>query len=233
MKENLIILAIETSTDACSVALLHNGKISAKHEVEPKGHVHTILHKVDELFADEGLSLNDCDVITFGRGPGSFTGLRIAASVTQAFAFGAELPVIPLSSLQVLAQTTFDELDCDEKYVLVAIDARKQEVYWACYHVKAGLLTPIIDEQLSRPDEVALPPGVLGNCCYVAGNAWRVYQEALQAVYQQCKKPELLIEYPEASSMLRLAKHAFLKGEAVTAEQALPIYLRDRVVDTK
>ena len=141
------ILALDTATEACSAALLSgDGSVYERHDIAPRRHAELILPMVDGILTEAGLGLNDLDAIAFGRGPGAFTGVRIAAGVTQGLALGAGLPVIPVSSLAALAQPALGKA----AIVLPAIDARMGEVYWAAYESdQDGLVTALAGEQVA------------------------------------------------------------------------------------
>lgn len=215
------LLALETATEACSAALLIEGDIIERFQLSPRGHSQLILPMVDELLAEAGLSINQVDGIAFGRGPGAFTGLRIAVGVTQGIAFAADLPVVPVSTLAALAQ------DCETDRVLVAIDARMDEVYWGAYQRNPeGMMVIEGEEHVLPPDRVPLPDG---DSWYGAGTGWGSYQDILMdrcglMVFETDSR-----RLPRASGIARLGEAYFLQGEALSAEQALPVYLRDQV----
>src|SRR5688572_16016384 len=145
------ILAIETATEACSVALLHGGKTLQRFEHRPQAQADLVLPMIEAVLSEAGLKTQDLDAIAYGRGPGSFTGLRIAAAVTQGIAVATGLPVIPVSTLAVIAQGVY-RVHGREK-VIAAIDARMQEIYWGYYRLQNGLMTAVGDEQVSPPDK--------------------------------------------------------------------------------
>ena len=122
------ILALDTATENCSVALLVNDRVYVRREVAPRDHTKKILPMVDEVLKEAGLSLNELDALAFGRGPGSFTGVRIGIGIAQGLAFGAELPMIGISTLQAMAQGSYRNMRAT--HVACAIDARMSEVYW-------------------------------------------------------------------------------------------------------
>ena len=223
------LLALDTSTDACSAALLVGTEIREDFKLAPREHAKLILPMVDALLAEAGLSLSQLDAIAFGRGPGSFTGLRIAAGVAQGLAFGANLPVLPISTLAALAQGAYTDLGATR--VLAALDARMSEVYWGVYQINnAGVMELHGAEQVCAPGEVVLP---LGGEWLGAGSGWKEYGAALR---ERCGTlvctvmPERL---PRAKDIALLGVTASQRGLAVSAEQAMPVYLRNQVAWAK
>ncbi len=219
------ILAIETATEACSAALYIDGEISERYKVAPRQHAELILPMMDQLLAEAELKLSQLDALAFGRGPGSFTGVRIATGVIQGAAFGAELPVVPVSTLAALAQGYFRIKGA--RRILPAFDARMQEIYWAAYEVTADdLATRVGVEQVASPGLVVLPEG--NDWCGV-GTGWATYREILtQRMGHHLKAVEgdLLCS---AQDVALLAMRGYGAGEAVAAEDALPVYLRNQV----
>jgi tRNA threonylcarbamoyladenosine biosynthesis protein TsaB len=220
------LLAIETATDACSAALWVDGVLTTRHEVAPREHTRLILPMMDALLAEAGLRLSDLDALAFGRGPGAFTGVRIAAAVIQGSAFAADLPVVPVSTLAALAQ---QGIDAGSRRVLAALDARMDEVYWGAFQADdQGLAVPVGAEQVIAPDAVPIPEG---EGWRGVGSGWAAYEDALRARLGECVSdidPEAL---PAAAEVARLAVRDFNAGLAVPAEQALPVYLRDKVAE--
>lgn len=215
------ILAIDTSSNACSVALLIDDQVKALHEVAPMQQTQKILPMIDALLRDSYMSLNQLDALAFGCGPGSFTGVRIATSVMQGIGFAMNLPLIPISSLAALAQAAYEELGW--KRLLVGVDARIQEVYWGAYQVNdQGLVELVGKELVCPPEEVILPAN--GDWCGV-GSAWDVYRTQIPCNPLQIDASRL----PMATAILTLAKPKFINNDRVSAEQALPTYLRDEV----
>jgi len=219
------LLAIETATDACSAALSIDGEIRERFEIAPRAHTELILPMIDALMAEAGLAVAQLDAMAFGRGPGAFTGVRIAVGVAQGIAFGADLPVVPVSTLAALAQ------GADNNNVLAALDARMDEVYWGAYQRNdAGLMELVGEECVSAPGDVPLPAGE--DWCGV-GIGWSAYADILS---EHCAK-QLSAKsaswdgacFPHASDVAPLAVAGFGAGQAVCAEQALPVYLRDKV----
>ena len=222
------LLAIETATDACSVALYLDGELSEDFRLAPREHTRLILPMAEGLLQQAGLLPADLDALAFGRGPGAFTGVRIATSVVQGLAFALDLPVVPVSTLAALAQGAWrchgwEQLAC-------AMDARMDEVYWGTYRIRAGEAALLGNEQVCPPDQVpALPdPAWCG-----VGNAWQVYAEALQARQTQGLAALDITAMPHARDVATLAVAACARGETVTAAEALPVYLRDQVVQKK
>ncbi|MFP5344745.1 MAG: tRNA (adenosine(37)-N6)-threonylcarbamoyltransferase complex dimerization subunit type 1 TsaB [Gammaproteobacteria bacterium] len=219
------ILAVETSGAACSAALLIDDIIEERFEIAPQQHTALILPMVDSLLQQAGLKLVELDALAFGCGPGSFTGVRIAASVVQGLAFGASLPVIPVSSLAALAQGAHRAYGAAS--VLTAADARMNEVYWAAYQInQAGFMSLQGDEQVCTPATVPVPEqGVwLG-----AGSGWQSYGALLEARMDGRLSGVNANCYPQARDVARLAQGAYAQGAAVSAEHALPVYLRNEV----
>lgn len=174
------------------------------------------------------LKSTQLDALAFGRGPGSFTGLRLAAGVAQGIALAADLPVIPVSTLAVIAQTTFRKHG--EPKVLVAVDARMREIYWSEFEVNsAGLMLPVQEERVSGVDSVSLRASVL----FGAGSGFRAFPDELQAHLQLHLKDYDETVWPRAEDLLPLAEYSFLSGEYVSAAEAVPIYIRDDVAHKK
>lgn len=221
-------LALDTSTEACSVALALDGQILALDEVCPQQHSKRILPMVQQLLADAGVSLYQLDGIIFGRGPGSFTGVRIGVSVAQGLAFGADLPVFGVSTLAAMAQAAAVQQNATE--VIAAIDARMAEVYIAAYTLdEAGLMQAITPEIAAKP---AALPEVLTSLSFTSqllgvGTGWQTYPQALQQLAPALIADSIL--YPSAQFMLPFASRAWQQQLFVSAEQAEPVYVRDEV----
>ncbi|WP_027896415.1 tRNA (adenosine(37)-N6)-threonylcarbamoyltransferase complex dimerization subunit type 1 TsaB [Zestomonas thermotolerans] len=220
------LLALDTATEACSVALLHEGRVLSHYEVIPRLHAQRLLPMVKALLAEAGVGLSALDAIAFGRGPGAFTGVRIAIGVVQGLAFGLERPVLPVSNLAALAQRALRERGVQQ--VAAAIDARMDEVYWGCYQAEAGEMRLLGAEAVLPPERAALPRGAAGDW-FGAGTGWGSYAARL-AVSVTGQDGSLL---PHAEDVLALAGFAWARGEAVSAEQAQPVYLRDQVATPK
>lgn len=219
------LLALDTATEACSVALLHDGKVLSHYEVIPRLHAQRLLPMIKAIMAEAGLGMSALDAIAFGRGPGAFTGVRIAIGVVQGLAFGLERPVLPVSNLAGLAQRALREHDAHQ--VAAAIDARMDEVYWGCYREVAGEMRLFGAEAVLPPEQVALPSDASGNW-FGAGTGWG-YAERLP-VKVVAHDASML---PHAQDLLSLATFAWQRGEAIIADDAQPVYLRDKVATPK
>ena len=219
------LLALDTATEACSVALLHDGKVTSHYEVIPRLHAQKLLPMIKDLLAEAGVELSAVEAIAFGRGPGAFTGVRIAIGVVQGLAFALERPVLPISNLAVLAQRAHREHGATQ--VVSAIDARMDEVYWGCYREQAGEMRLQGVEAVLPPEAAALPGDASGDW-FGAGTGWG-YAERLNV------KPTALDAgmLPHAEDLLTLARFAWARGEAIRADDAQPVYLRDKVAATR
>jgi tRNA threonylcarbamoyladenosine biosynthesis protein TsaB len=221
------ILAIETATEACSAALLDDGAILERFEVAPQGHARLILPMLESLLAEAGLALGQLDALAFGRGPGSFTGVRIATGVVQGIAFGADLPVVPVSSLAAMAQGLADGEAAQR--ILCAFDARMGQVYWGAYEIEAdGLVCLAGKECVCNPDAV---PVVTAGPWVGAGSGWASYGERIACHLREDLAAQFPEAMPHAMGVARLALQAFMQGRVVAADQAQPVYLRDQVAE--
>ncbi|BAV33460.1 glycoprotease [Sulfuricaulis limicola] len=214
------ILALDTSTEACSVAILTDGAVAERFEYGNQ-HSERLLAMVDGLLAETGLALTQFDAIAFGRGPGSFTGLRIGAGVAQGLAFGVDIPVTPISSLAALAQGV------DAPRVLAAFDARMNQVYSAAYaRNPQGIVELVGAESVAVPSEVPLPGG---NGWIGAGNGWDQYHAVLLEHLKEHVSNWHEQAYPHARDVGRLGAATVQAGKAISAELALPVYVRDDI----
>ncbi len=223
------ILAIDTATEACSAALYIDGEIKTYYQLAPRQHSRLILKMIDDLLREAGLSITQIDAIAFGRGPGSFMGLRIAAGVVQGIAFAHDIPVIQISTLKAIAQRACQQTQY--KDILVAIDARMDEVYWAVYSLTEQQWQLTGEEQVISPDKVQLPKTLLQqNKTWIgAGTGWASYADRLLAnatVTVQQTLPDCL---PSAEVIATLAVPEFNAGNTIIAAEAIPVYLRNDV----
>ncbi|MCF5914026.1 tRNA (adenosine(37)-N6)-threonylcarbamoyltransferase complex dimerization subunit type 1 TsaB [Aeromonas veronii] len=221
----LKILAVDTATEACSAALLVGDKLFSRWEEAPRDHTRKILPMVQAVLEDAGISLSDLDAIAFGRGPGSFTGVRIGISVAQGLAFGAGVPLIGISTLAAMAQGAY-RLDGTEQ-VLTAIDARMNEVYFGRYELIDGRMQLVGDEVVSDPVALVDVRGKLAGLVTCVGTGFETYGETLSGLADELAVSQ--VRFPAAEDMLPLARAAWLAGEAVPVELATPVYLRDKV----
>ncbi|MEX0900471.1 MAG: tRNA (adenosine(37)-N6)-threonylcarbamoyltransferase complex dimerization subunit type 1 TsaB [Gammaproteobacteria bacterium] len=213
------LLALETATEALSVAVLIDDTVHAHHEVAPRRHGELLLPTIEQLLAAASLKLTDLDAIAFGRGPGAFTGVRIAIAAAQGLAYGAGLKVVPVSTLAALAQ---DALNAGEKRVIAAIDARMGEVYAACYTADAdGLAERTGEEWLGKAAEFTAPRGAW----FGAGTGFGAYRDDFKVEISDVDPTAL----PNAAAIARLAAREVEAGRAIDPENAMPVYLRDKV----
>jgi tRNA threonylcarbamoyladenosine biosynthesis protein TsaB len=221
------LLGLDTAGARCSVALLLDGMLTELDAPAERVQAESVLPMVEKLLGDAGLELSALDAIAFGRGPGAFTGLRVATSVAQGLAYGASVPVVPVSDLAALAAAAVRVHQAGR--ILACLDARMHEVYWCAYEVQGGELLPLCEEALSPPAELTAPSG---GAWFGAGPGWGAYAEALMARVPQLtgSDPALL---PTAGDIARLGEIAFRKGHRLPPEQALPVYLRDKVATPK
>jgi tRNA threonylcarbamoyladenosine biosynthesis protein TsaB len=216
------LLAFDTSTHVCSVALSYNGQITTLHERLERQQAARILPMIDQLLTQSALQLSQLDGIAFSCGPGSFTGIRLAASIAQGLAYGAGLFVMPVSSFQVLAQGAYAASKAQN--ILVAANAHLGEIYWGVYQADPeGFMTAFAPDRRCKPEDIDLPPGYswLG-----IGDGWQTYPEVLQ---QRAVHLAQIMEfpYPHAKDLLYVAEKQFLGGGYLPADQALPNYLYD------
>jgi tRNA threonylcarbamoyladenosine biosynthesis protein TsaB len=218
------LLAIETASEACSVAVLCGDDTIERYRLAARGHAELILPWVGEVLAEAGVPLGELDAIAFSRGPGSFTSLRIGIGVVQGLAWGAGLPVVPVSSLQAAAQAA---VGADVAAAVVAMDARMGQVYCGTFVADSGgVMQAAGEETVCDPGEVRRP---LVEGFSAIGNGWDRY-EALARLAAQFVSVHAEVG-PRAASVADLARHWLQDNEALPAEMAQPVYLRDRVAE--
>ncbi|MEW5056587.1 MAG: tRNA (adenosine(37)-N6)-threonylcarbamoyltransferase complex dimerization subunit type 1 TsaB [Cycloclasticus sp.] len=222
------ILAIETATEACSAALLIDGEVIERFQVAPREHGNLILPMVDELIQEAGLSLAQMDALAFGRGPGSFTGVRMATGVIQGLAFSADLPVAAVSTLAAVAQQVAAE--AAGKTIYSALDARMGEVYWCEYRQHNGYVQAVSDERVIAPNKLQVESA---GAAIGIGHGWDTYGEELRKRVQAEQLNLLPKALPRAREVALLALKMVESGQIVSAENALPVYLRDNVAKKK
>ncbi len=235
------ILAIDTATEACSVALNTGNDIVSRFEICPQQHSQRLLPMLDEVLKDAGLVLADLDLLAFGRGPGSFTGVRIATGMIQGLALGSGLKVAGVSTLEAMAQQALTAKQTKAKqtetkqasWVVCATDARMGEVYFAIYKSENGSLEEVVAEQVCPPeiavahinDTIVSNEEAMGEFEPV-GTGWQAYP-ALQALLPEGH--EVSIQFPDAVYMLPLAEQRAQEGDVQVASDVKPVYLRDKV----
>lgn len=220
------ILAIDTATEACSVAILDQGKTYALFELCQREHTQRILPLVQQVLANAQLTLSQLDALAFGRGPGSFTGVRIGIGIAQGLALGANLPMLGVSTLQTMAQGAWRK--SGSQRVLAAIDARMGEVYWGQFERQQdGTWLESEEEAVLMPQQaLARALDLQGNWAYV-GTGWQTYPDLVSGSSLNLTDGKMLL--PHAEDMLPLALQAWQKGLSVSVENAEPSYLRNEV----
>jgi tRNA threonylcarbamoyladenosine biosynthesis protein TsaB len=217
------IFGIETSTQACSVALYLDGSVHADHRIIPRQHNQRVLAMADALMAAAGIQPGAVDAVAFGRGPGSFTGVRIAAGVAQGMALGLDVPVIGISTLEVLAATALT-MDPDAPGAVCALRSRAHEFYLGIFAGPANMPRSLAAECEMVPAALALPPEVTPQWMF-CGDAVASLETALASWlgYAVRTYPELL---PNASALVQLAATRVARGEGLDASNAIPVYLK-------
>jgi tRNA threonylcarbamoyladenosine biosynthesis protein TsaB len=220
------LLALDTSTELCSAALWLDGALITREASRERGHSELILPMIEELLQEAGVGLVQLDAIAFGRGPGAFTGVRLAAGVAQGLAFAVDLPLLPISDLRALAAQAL-LLAGAPRRALICQDARMDEVYWGCFERPGEAVSALGAEAVAAPGKVMLPQAWDGAAVSGAGSGFAAYAARLAAVAGQLTAvfPELR---PRAREIARLAADDGL-ASAIPAEQAQPVYLRDDV----
>ncbi len=220
------ILVLDTATEACSAALWIDGEISERFDICPREHTQRILPMVDSLLADAGIGLTQLDALAYGRGPGSFTGVRIGIGIAQGLALGAGLPMMGISTLAALAQGAWRRTGIDR--VLCAIDARMGEVYWAQYRRAGdGGWLGEESEKVIKPGQLAAIAGELTGAWAYAGTGWETYPALIGHDDIVLTAGDTLL--PAARDMLPLAVRRWAEGGAQAVELAVPTYLRNEV----
>ncbi|RDS82444.1 tRNA (adenosine(37)-N6)-threonylcarbamoyltransferase complex dimerization subunit type 1 TsaB [Dyella psychrodurans] len=220
------LLAIETATEACSVALVHGETVIARTELAPRRQAERVLPMADELLAEAGIGKHALDGIAVGRGPGAFTGVRLAVSLAQGMAMALGVPVVTVSSLAALAL----EAPEDDADILAVIDARMGEIYAASYRRDGGGgLIALDEERVCKAESLVLPQAAAWR---VVGTGWATYAETLRSKLDGSLRSADGACYPQARHVATLAVTEFKAGRAQAPELALPVYLRDKVALT-
>ena len=220
------LLAIDTVTEMCSVALLVDDEVTMDAKLVQQSHTDVILPMIDQLLAASAVPFTAVDAIAFTRGPGSFTGLRIGAGITQGLALAYDMPVIPVSSLAALAQGAWRQEQATQ--VLACIDARRHEVYWACFQLQLDLMVCIGEEKVSAAGQVKTPET---EKWFGVGSGFASYYDELSSNEMVTLSSHVADRFPLAQDILPFAIQAMNNKEYVDASAALPVYLRDNVVN--
>jgi tRNA threonylcarbamoyladenosine biosynthesis protein TsaB len=214
------LVALETSTEYCSVALWQDGIVSKRCELVGQKHSEVLMAMLDALLKDAGLGIKDVNGIAFGKGPGSFTGVRIACGVAQGLALGADIKVVGVCTLQALAEAS------GKDKVIAALDARMGELYLAAYEKRNGAWVTVIEPCLCKPGDA---PQVAGDNWFGAGSGYSIDDAALSQHYGKQLIGVNAQAVPQAGAVAQIAAIEFARGNAVDAALALPLYLRDKV----
>lgn len=220
------ILAIDTATEACSVSLALGGRQLDRYVELERGHAEQVLPMVRELLAEGGVTLRSLDAIAFGRGPGGFTGVRLAASVAQGLAYGAGIGVVPVSDLAAIAERVFIERAAIDR-VLVVNDARMREVYWCAFR-RGDAPVPLGPERVGAESSVELPDPAAPWIAAGRGLA------AWPALAERCRAAGAAVipdRLPRAAEVLSLARREVAAGRILPPGDALPVYVRDNVAE--
>lgn len=215
------ILAIETSTELASAALLVDDQIYVRELSGVQTHSQGILPALQSLLSQAGIALSDCDVLAYGCGPGAFTGIRTACGIVQGLAYGAELNVVPVVSLHAMAMAAFSQANADN--VVCVLDARMSEVYWAQYRFVGGVCEEVSAPILAKAEDIS-PRADLGSPCFVLGNG-----VVLPSQFIQFSSIPMM---PHAKQVAELAKLGLASGQDVSSELAQPLYLRNKIALT-
>ncbi len=216
------LLALDTATEACSAALLTDAGLAVRRAVLGRGHAEHLLPMANELLIEAGLELAELDALAVGRGPGAFTGVRIAVSLAQGLALGAGLRVVPVSDLWALGASALEKTPAPA--ALACLDARMGEVYWGLVVARPGGVTELLAEGLAAPEAVPAPPG--GERLVGAGHGWSAYPVLGARLAPTVIHAELL---PDAGTIARLGATEWRAGRAVPPTQLEPVYLRNDV----
>lgn len=233
------LLAFDTATDVCAVALIHGDALIERSEPVGQTHSERVLPMAQQLLADAGLSLAQLDAVAFGAGPGSFTGLRIACGVAQGLAYGIDRPVVPVGNLAALAFNAA-QAQSRARRIVAAIDARMNEVYWAMYEVTGEpqwplreRIAPTLSPAAALAERLAEHRAAAGEPDHavdtLAGEAFALFAHALDALPAAHRLPQVRAS---AAAIAQLGRQAFARGDAVAPALAAPLYVRDRVAQT-
>ncbi|MFD2229191.1 tRNA (adenosine(37)-N6)-threonylcarbamoyltransferase complex dimerization subunit type 1 TsaB [Alkalimarinus sediminis] len=226
------ILGLDTSSEGCSAALIKDGQVTSVYEVVPRDHTRKIIPMIQQVLKDSDTKPEQLDAIAFGRGPGSFTGLRIAAGVTQGLAYGLDVKVIPVSTLEAMALEAF-VLEGHQR-VATAIDARMDEVYWGAFKVTESGVVALQSERVCKPEQVSLAEDDASDSSFAGvGSGWLFGKRMPEKVQTLVSIGDQALT-AKAEYIVRIADSKYreangVSDEIVSAEQAIPVYLRDTV----
>ncbi|WP_106477503.1 tRNA (adenosine(37)-N6)-threonylcarbamoyltransferase complex dimerization subunit type 1 TsaB [Phytohalomonas tamaricis] len=220
------LLALDASSTACSVALWQDGKVTGAFEYAPREHTRRLMPMIDDVLAEADVSLAELDALAYGRGPGSFTGIRIAAGTAQGLAYGLERPLIPVSTLQAMALGTHRQHGA--QLVIPAFDARMSELYICAYRCENDQVTALMDEQVIAPEAFILPSACEGERFMGVGSGWMLASSLSQTIRDAVSR-SLPEQEPDAADIVRLAAAMFAAGGGLAPHEAIPVYLRDKV----
>lgn len=226
------ILALDTSTEVCSVALQVGDEVLTHFDDSGRKNTDIILPMIDELMAQAELKPQQLDGLSFARGPGSFTGVRVATGIAQGIAYAADLPVAPISTLAMLAYAA--HMPTQQSQIYAINDARMGEVYAGAYEIRAdGEVIPTVAERVCKPADIAYPHSSDDLIGLIVGTGWAAYADELKTGLssEQWQVDETI--KPDAQYLLPMAQRIFNARAGVSAEKALPVYLRDNVAKKK
>jgi len=219
----LTVLSLDTTTPACSVALCRGDETFFRFQLASREHTGLLLPMIDDVLSEGGVSLSELDALAFTHGPGSFTGIRIGFGVVQGLAFGANLPVVPVSSLEVLAFTAIRKLEItDNCQIMPMFDARMDELYWSQFEWQDNQLIRLCQDSLSAPESIECLPSTLP--LYGVGDGWHLHDRiGLKAHFLEHSM------MPDARDILTVAMPDILRGQVSAIDDVQPLYLRDKV----
>ncbi len=222
------LLALDTATECCSVALWHEGRVCERSELAPRRHAELVLPMTEAVLSEAGITRADIDAIAVGRGPGAFTGVRLGVALAQGLALALDVPVVPVSSLAALAQQAASE---GPDLILAVIDARMDEVYAGWFRRSADGVLPVSGEEVACPPEAVTMPDA-GASWQVIGSGWASHAVRLETAIGQPPVRALPERWPQARDIAILGRAGLEAGRAVPPERALPVYLRNKVAQT-
>ncbi len=223
------LLALDASSSACSVALWMDGDVMGRVEHAPRGHTRRLMPMIDALLAEAGIARESIDALAYGHGPGSFTGIRIAAGAAQGIAYALERPLLGISTLRALALSAWHRDGAT--LVMPALDARLGELYVALYQVEQGHPQALVSDSVMAPEQLVLPSCAPGSITMIGSGVTLL--DRLSSEVREHVGPTLEDREPEACDIVQLAAMDFASGLITSPQKALPIYLRDQVVSSK